>query len=192
MLTPWKESYDQPRQHIKNQRHYFAIKALSSEGYGFSSSHVWIWELDFKENWALKNQCFWAVVLAMTFESPLDCKEIQPVHPRWVLSVYWKYWCWSWKLQYSGHLMRRTDSFVKTLMLGKTECRRRSGQERMRWLDGITKSMDMSLGKHQEFMMDRGPGVLVCGIAKSWTRLSDWTELKWNRQKNCTWILIRH
>ena len=80
MLTPWKESYDQPRQHIKKQRRYFVNKGPSSQGYGFSSSHVWMWELDYKESWAPKNRCFWAVVLEKTLESPLDCKEIQPVH----------------------------------------------------------------------------------------------------------------
>ena len=79
-LTPWKESYDQPRQHIKKQRHYLANKGPSSQGCGFSSSHVWMWELDYKESWALKNWCFWTVVLEKTLESPLDCKEIQPVH----------------------------------------------------------------------------------------------------------------
>ena len=84
MLTPWKESYDQPRQHIKKQRHYFANKGLSSQGYGFSSGHVWMWELDHKESWALKNWCFWTVVLEKTLESPLDCKEIQPVHRKGV------------------------------------------------------------------------------------------------------------
>ena len=82
MLAPWKQSYDQPRQHIKKQRHYFANKSLSSQSYGFSSSYVWIWELDYKESWALKNWCFWTVVLEKTLESPLDCKEIQPVHPK--------------------------------------------------------------------------------------------------------------
>ena len=81
-LTPWKESYDQPRQHIKKQRHYFANKGPSSQGYGFSSSHVWMWELDYKEIWVPKNWCFWTVVLEKTLESPLDCKEIQPVHSK--------------------------------------------------------------------------------------------------------------
>ena len=80
--THWKESYDQPRQHIKKQRHYFANKGLSSQGYGFSSSHVWIWELDYKESWVPKNWCFWTIVLEKTLESLLDCKEIQPVHPK--------------------------------------------------------------------------------------------------------------
>ena len=79
---PWKKSYDQPRQHIKKQRYYFANKGLFSQGYGFSSSHVWMWELDYKENWTPKNQWFWTLVLEKTFESPLDCKEIQPVHPK--------------------------------------------------------------------------------------------------------------
>ena len=82
MLTPWKESYDQPRQHVIKQKHYFANKGPSSQGYGFSSGHVWMWELDCKESWAPKNWCFWAVVLEKTLESPLDCKEIQPVHPK--------------------------------------------------------------------------------------------------------------
>ena len=80
--TPWKESCDQPRQHIEKQRHYFANKGLSSQNYGLFSSHVWIWELDYKESWALKNWCFWIVVLEETLESPLDCKEIQPVRPK--------------------------------------------------------------------------------------------------------------
>ena len=81
-LTPWKESYDQPRQHIKKQGHYFVNKGPSSQGYGFSSGHVWMWELECEEGWALKNWCFWTVVLEKTLESPLDCKEIQPVHPK--------------------------------------------------------------------------------------------------------------
>ena len=79
-LAPWKESYDQPRQHIIKQRHYFANKGPLSQSYGFSSSHVWMWELNYKESWAPKNWCFWTVVLEKTLESPLDCKEIQPVH----------------------------------------------------------------------------------------------------------------
>ena len=82
MLAPWKKSYDKPRQHIKKQRHYFANKGPSSQSYGFSSSHVWMWELEHKEGWALKNWCFWTVVLEKTLESPLDCKEIQPVNPK--------------------------------------------------------------------------------------------------------------
>ena len=87
MLTLWKESYDQPRQHIKKQRHYFVNKGPSRQGYGFSSSHIWMWELDYKESWVQKNWCFWTVVLEKTLESPLDSKEIQPVHPKGKQSV---------------------------------------------------------------------------------------------------------
>ena len=118
MLTPWKKSYDQPRQYIEKQRHYFANKGPSSQGYGFSSGLVWMWELDHKESWALKNWCFWTVVLEKTLESPLDCKEIQPVHTTgdqsWVFIggtdveaetpilwppdvkswLIWRPWCW--------------------------------------------------------------------------------------------------
>ena len=82
MLTPQKKTYDQPRQDIKKQRHYFANKSPSSLGYAFSSSHVWMWELDYKESWAPMNSCFWTVVLEKTLESPLDCKEIQAVNPK--------------------------------------------------------------------------------------------------------------
>ena len=81
-LAPWKKSYDQPRQHIKKQRHYFANKGPYSPSYGFSSGHVWMWELDYKESWVPKNWCFWTVVLEKTLESPLDCKEIQLVNSK--------------------------------------------------------------------------------------------------------------
>ena len=81
-LVPWKESYDKPRQHIKKQRHFFANKGPSSQSYGFSSSHVELWELDHKESLAPKNQCFWTVMLEKTLESPLDSKEIKPVSPK--------------------------------------------------------------------------------------------------------------
>ena len=82
MLTPWKKTYDQPRQHIKKHRHYFANKGPSSKTYGFSSSHIWMWKLDYKESWVPKNWCLWTVVLEKTLESPLDCKEIKPVNPK--------------------------------------------------------------------------------------------------------------
>ena len=97
MLTPWKESYDRPRQHIKKQRHYLVNKGPSSQGYGFSSGHAWMWALEYKERWVLKNSCFWIMVLEKTFESlGLQGDPTSLSYRRPVLGVLWKDWCWSW------------------------------------------------------------------------------------------------
>ena len=150
-----KKSYDQPRQHIKKQRHYFVNKSPSSQSYGFSSSHVWMWELDYKESWAPRTDAFelwcWRRLLRVPWTARRSnqsiLKEISPEYSLEGLML---------KLQYSGHLTQRTDSLENTLMLEKIEGRRRRGRQRMRWLDSITKSMSVSLSKLQELVMCSG------------------------------------
>ena len=195
MHAPWKKSYDQPRQHIKKQRYYFANKCPSSQSYGFSSSHVRMWELDYKENWAEElmllncgvGEDSWRVPWTARWSNQSIRKEISPEY--YLLEgVMLKL-----KLQPFGHLMWRTDSFEKTLMLGKIEGERRRGRQRMRWLDGITDSMHMGLGRFWHHWLDGcefgwtpgvGDGQGGLGCCSPWghkesdtTEQLNWTEL---------------
>ena len=154
MLAPWKKRYDKSRQNIKKQKHYFVNKGLYSQNYGFSSSHLQMWELDHKEGWVPKDWCFQIVVLEKTLESPLDCKEIKPVNPKRNQS-----WIFIGRTDAEaeapifGHWMHRANSLEKTLMLGKIEVRR--GWQRIRWLASITNSMERSLRNLWVIVKDR-------------------------------------
>ena len=173
MLAPWKESCDKHRQHIKKQNLYFADRRLYSQSYGFSNSHVWMWELDHikkAEHWrihAFELWC-WSRLLRILWTArrfnQLMLKESSPEYSLEGLMLKLKF-------QYFGHLMERTDSLKQTLMLGKIEGRRRRGRQRIRWLDGITDSMDLSLSSRRWWRTEK-PGMLQS--MGSWRVGQDW------------------
>ena len=172
-LAPWKKSYDKPRRHIKKQRHYLDNKGPSSQRFGFSSSHVSIWELDHKESWVPQNWYFWTVVLEKTLESPLDCEEIKPVNSKGIQT-----WLFirrndaETEAPILWYLMQRANSLEKTLMLGKIEGRRRRGWQRTRgWMPSLTQWAWIWASSRD----GEGQGSLVC--CSSWGhKESDMTE----------------
>ena len=184
LLLGGKKGYNKPRQHIKKQIHYFVNKSLSSQGYGFSSSHIWMWELDYKESWVPKNWCFWTVVLKKTVESPLDCKEIQPVHPKGSQS-----WLFTGRMDAEAEIpiLWLPD---ENWSIGKDP---NAGKD-WRWEEkGMTE--DKMVGWHHQLngrefeqapVVSDGRGRLACCIPQGCKELDmtewrKWTELNWKK-----------
>ena len=185
-LTPRKESYDQPRQHIQKQRHYFADHGLSSQGYGFSSGHVWMWELDCEESWAPKNWCFWTVVLEKTLANPLDCKEIQPVSPKGDQS-----WVFIWRTDAEAETPILATSYKKLTHWKRLWCWEGLGvggegdnREWDGWMASPTQWRWVWVISWSWWLTGKWWSAVAHWVTKSRTRLSDWTELNWTDQQH--------
>ena len=178
-ITPWKKSYDKPRQHIKKQRYYFANKGPSSQSYGFSSSHVWMLELDHKESWVLKNWCFWTAVLEKTLEGPLDYKEVKPVHPKGNQP-----WIFTGRTDAEAEVPILRPPDAKNRVIGKIadagkdwrQEEKGTIEEEMDEFDGITNSIDMSLFKLKGLVME---GNLACSSPWGLKELERTERLIW-------------
>ena len=181
MFTSWKKSYSKPRQDIKKQRHHFANKGPYSQSYGFSSSHVQMWELDHKKGWVPKNGCLQIVVLEKSLESPLDREETKQVNPKgnqpWIFIG--KDWCWSWNSNTLATWCEEPTHWKRPWCWERLEAGEGDDRGWDGWMASLMQRTDaMSLSRLQELVMDREAWrAAVHGVAKSWTRLSIWTEL---------------
>ena len=187
MLTPWKESYDHPRQqrHIKKQRHYFDDKIPSSQRYGFSSSYVWMWELEYKEGWALRNWCFWTVVLEKTLECPLDCKELQLVNAKRntsVLSIHWKDWCWSWNSNTLAPWCEELTHLKRPWCWERLKAGRKGDDRRWDgWMASPTQWTWVWVNSRRWWWTGRPGMLLSMGLQRvrhDWVTEMNWTELR--------------
>ena len=182
-LAPWKKSYDQPRQHIKKRRHYFANKGPSSQSYGFSSIQVWMWELDHKESWVLKNLCSWAAVLEKTLESPLDCKEIQPVNPKGDQS-------WIFMAESEAPIVWPPDA--KNWLIGKDpdagkDCRQEEKGTTEDEIVGWHHRLNGHMFEHALGVGD-GQGSLVCCNPLGHKELDMTEQLNWAESPSHIWL----